>query len=100
MSGAGFLACASCGWHGRPRRLWCPRCAGRVWQPLDEAHGEVLAVTSIRRAAGEDLDPPFIVALVRLDGLGGVIATCQSGVEPGNRVTVTYDGGAFTAIRS
>ena len=95
----GFCACDACGWVGRPRRLWCPRCGGRQWVPVDSATGLVRATTSIRRANGVSLDPPLVLALVRLDACGSVIAALPGGASEGTRVTVTYESGSFVARR-
>lgn len=96
-TGVAWTACATCGWSGRPSRIWCPRCGGGSWTPTAQAPGIVLAITQIRRAGGVTLQPPTRCALVLLDPGGQLIAGAPDTVTAGDRVLVWAADGAFRA---
>jgi uncharacterized OB-fold protein len=78
--------CSACGgWQWYPDEAG-PHCAGAhlIWEPVAMT-GRVHAMTTVRRAFlpdGRD-EPPFVVALVELDGVEGVRLVANLADEPG-----------------
>ena len=88
-------ACVSCGWQGRPRRIWCPSCGGAAWADAPLPDATVLATTQVRRHLGGDVDPPEIIALVITDDEATFIARFDGATppKPRDQVTLSFDGG-------
>lgn len=90
-------ACRACGWLGLPARLWCPRCAGTEWDPVEEAFGAIRAITRLRRAVAKEIDPRDIV-LVELDAGAWLIGVAETeSMTLGDRVRVSRQGHAVVA---
>ena len=88
-------ACVSCGWQGRPRRIWCPSCGGAAWADAPLPDATVLATTQVRRHLGGVVDPPTLIALVITDDGTTLIARFDGEVapKPKDQVTLSFDGG-------
>ena len=88
-------ACVSCGWQGRPRRIWCPSCGGAAWADAPLPDATVLATTQVRRHLGGDVDPPEIIALVITDDEATFIARFDGATppKPRDQVTLSFDRG-------
>jgi uncharacterized OB-fold protein len=99
MNATALTQCTGCGWHGRPRRIWCPKCEGDAWVVCDVAFGEVVAVTAVHRANGAVLDPPARMARVAMPGSGAILCALEDDVAVGDQVQVTPLGAAFVARR-
>lgn len=89
--------CSECGWHGRPRRLWCPSCGSQTWQPVESTVGRILAITSVHRAGGIVLDPPPHMALVSLADSGSILCVMEHAGKVGDDVRVSPRGASFAA---
>lgn len=97
MTTSTLPACETCGWQGRPRRLWCPRCSGAVWVDAPLPDAVVKATTHVRRHLGVLLDPPEVISLVMTDDGTTFIARCEDSFEPkaGERVSLTFEAGVI-----
>lgn len=81
-------ACTQCSWAGLPIRDVCPRCRGLKWSPVSNPRGAIVQITRVHRAFGETFTPARLLALVRLDGGGFVVAGASEHMTPGDAVTV------------
>lgn len=81
-------ACAQCSWAGLPIRDVCPRCRGMQWSPVNNPRGAIVQITRVHRAFGETFTPARLMALVRLDSGGFVVARASEGMVPGGVVTI------------
>ncbi len=95
MSADIMPACVACGWQGRPRRIWCPRCGGAEWADVPMPEATVVATTQVRRHVGGLVDPPEVICLVTTDDGATFIARCADATPPkrNDRVSLTVDGG-------
>jgi len=98
VSGPIVSVCASCGWRGFPRRLWCPLCGGERLGEEEVRAGLVEDETVLHRAAGRTLGGEVPLGTVLLDGGGRAVARL-AGAMAGDRVVVTLTDGALVARR-
>ncbi len=94
MSGAPVSVCASCGWRGFPRRLWCPSCGTDGLDETEVSAGRVEDTTVLRRVTGRELGGEVPLGTVLLDG-GGRAVVRIVGAAAGDRVTVSLEDGAL-----
>ena len=98
MSGAAVSVCATCGWQGFPRRLWCPSCGAEALGERDVGAGLVEDETVLHHAAGRELAGAVSLGTVLLDGGGRAIVRLDGAVA-GDRVAVDIEEGALVARR-
>ena len=98
VSGAAVSVCATCGWQGFPRRLWCPSCGAEALGERDVGAGLVEDETVLHHAAGRELAGAVSLGTVLLDGGGRAIARLDGAVA-GDRVAVDVEEGALVARR-
>ena len=94
MSSAPVSVCASCGWRGFPRRLWCPSCGADGLDETEVSAGRVDDATVLRRVAGRELGGEVPLGTVLLDGGGRAVVRLVDAAA-GDRVAVSLEDGAL-----
>ncbi|HKZ43079.1 MAG TPA: OB-fold domain-containing protein, partial [Candidatus Hodarchaeales archaeon] len=76
------VQCASCGKILYPPRMYCSSCRGRILKSITlPSLGEVFSFTSVSIPLNRYSDPPYTVALIKLDGIDLVVtARCEKGI--------------------
>jgi uncharacterized OB-fold protein len=74
MTGISVTLCGTCGWRGFPARVWCPRCGAFAVQAATVTRGRVSAVTQLVHSVGRTLENDVLVAEIKLEEGGRVIA--------------------------
>jgi uncharacterized OB-fold protein len=98
VNGPLVSVCATCGWRGFPRRLWCPDCGGERLGEEEVSAGLVEDGTVLRHSAGRTLAGDVSLGTILLDGGGRAIARLTNAAA-GDRVVVTFADGALLARR-
>ena len=94
MSGVPVSVCASCGWRGFPRRLWCPSCGADALDETEVSAGHVEDATVLRRVAGRELGGEVPLGTVLLEGGGRAVVRLVDAAT-GDTVAVSLEDGAL-----
>lgn len=93
-----FLQCEECATFVHPPRPVCPHCLSEAVKPQAVAGTGVVDTFTINRQKWRpDLEVPFVIARIAIDGAPGVILTSNiigcppEAVEFGDKVKVTFE---------
>jgi uncharacterized OB-fold protein len=90
--------CRSCGQLAFPPHLICRRCGGLEWDAVEERGGVLEYATVVRRKLVVDrVVGDHCVGLVRSDHELPIVVRLRGSVTPGDRVSLSIDGGAVVA---
>lgn len=75
------LSCIGCGAVTTPPQATCPKCGGSDLGPVEVEPSGVIETMTVIRVGPAGFDPPYVVALVRLDD-GPRLMGRVNGVDP------------------
>ena len=87
--------CAACGARFFPPERLCPTCTSTDWEyAATSGSGTVTSYTVVHRAPSPDFEPPYVVAVVELDGgcrmLTNLVGVDATSVTTGLPVHVVF----------